>query len=777
MPEDNGTPFTPNASIEAFKAASDGQIAISVLRCLDQFKENFAVAEEGTKFLNVDRKLNQAFYRGDQWWEHNPLTDQITAPDETDDSIHLCADNVIRPLVDTKTATVSNATPNMDIVPRTSNQGDVARATLSNRVGKVLWQKHTMSDFYQRAHKTAYIRYNCFQFYDFRPDFGRPVESVKLDDAGNPLMNVESGKAETYWRPSGSLLIENVPPEQVHVDPRAERVMPEPSEPTDARWLFREMIVDIGEVINNPRWRRARIGKTLTGKPVVYGGVPPADKIVKHDSIAANDDEAAMRGEQGPDPRRLAEGASTFADKKAKQPKGKVVKLLLYWEHGWNNPNYPLGRFAVFMPENDWHILQYQEELPHATSEHPIGIFGWTMIVGNPLPGRLAGVCAVTDSRDGQVTINKRLTVLNELRERFLPYIVVNEDAGVTRESFSNVGVAMLIKATGQFGAQPPTVVWPAALAQEIDATIKESLHHINQIQQKLGIHDPNYYPHQQGTTWSEISSVMFRDYSNLKSADAVRAERTVYGPGLKVMIKLVQRNYSDEQLREFFGDQGEATIQQFKRGELDDMDVTIVAGSSMEMNQALRAQMALDLFGKGVLNDPDLETMRNIRTDILDLVGVQLNLDMTVSQLQRKWQREENNQILMGKEPDVAWWNEHPAHMQEIVRWILTDAYAMTPEARGPALEAAHKHWLMHKEADTRNRGIPGMSDATALAAMPPGAEGSAPLGAGMPGAGRMMVSQESPGASKNGNLGGPSALTNALNAIPGGQPGAGGM
>lgn len=775
--DDKSTAFTPNATIEAFaKAASDGQIAKDALRTLDQLKENFAVAEEGTKFLNVDRKLNQAFYRGDQWWEYNPVNDQVTEPLAGDDSIHLCADNVIRPLVDTKTATVSNATPGLDVVPRTSNQGDIARATLSNRVGKVLWQQHTMSDFYQRGHKTAYIRFNCFQFYDFRPDFGKPVNSVRLDGTGNPIVNAESGRSETYWRPSGSLLIENVPPEQVHVDPRAERVVPEPTEPTDARWLFREMIVDVGEVLNNPRWKTARIDKTPAGKPVVYGGVPPVDKVTKHDSIAANDAENALRSEQGPDPRRSADGSSTYADKPAKQAKGKVVKLLLYWEHGWSNPNYPLGRFAVFMPENDWHILQYQEELPHAMPDHLLGIFGWTMIVGNHLPGRLAGVCALTDSRDGQVTINKRLTVLNELRERFVPYVVVNEESGITRESFANIGVAMLLKATGAYGAMLPTVVWPPALAQEINATLKETLHHINQIQQKLGIHDPNYYPHQQGTTWSEISSVMFRDYSNLKSVDVARAERTVYGPGLKVMIKLVQRNYSDEQLRVFFGDQGDATIQQFKQGELDDMDVTIVPGSSMEMNQALRAQMALDLFGKGVLNDPDLETMRNIRNDVLDLVGVQLNLDMTLDQLQRKWQRDENNQILMGKEPSVAWWDNNPVHMQEIVRWILTDVYSMAPEAREKALEAAWKHWTIHKEQDKKDRGIPGMD--MAMAAAQPGAEGPAPMAEGTPQpGGRMMVSQEAPGISKTGSLGGPTALINALSTKISGNPGARGM
>jgi hypothetical protein len=634
---------------------------------------------------------------------------------------------------------LANATPRMEALSASTDMGDIAESQLANDAMEVVWRRYDLSDFLQRAHKTALIRFNCFirWYWDYSAG---PITKQPRFTAD--MQQVEGQFTE---RPQGDIRIELVPPERVFIDPKAERVMPEITEASDARWLFYEVAVPIEQVLNNPKWQRAGVLPTAAGGKRIYGGKLPEDKMGSRDSVAANAAEDAIWGEQGIDPRTAATGASIYTKDGDKTIKGRMVRLVMYWEHP--SETYPHGRHGVFMPESDWHVLEFAEELPEATAEKPTGLFGWAMLTDCPLPGRLAGISRMAECIDDQRAINKRNTQMQELRDRFLPVGVVDEDCGVTREAYVNLGALQVLKVNTSGGKQLPTVLFPPGVAQEVNVCIQEINHLTQRIQDKMEIHNPAYYPHKQGTTWSEISQVMFRDYSNIKSNDAARAERTVYAPLARGILNLMQRKMTVEQLVAFFGDRGKATVMRFKHGGIDFKDVHVVAGSSMELSRALKAEMALAALKVNLFDDQDPDKARQNRLDVLDMLGLELTSEMTIDQLQRKKQRDECLQMLQGIEPPIYWFDDHALHATEVVRFMLTSLETLTPEQRAATMDIANKHYTLHKALLKAEVGaapaslLAAEANANGGAGQPPVVTGSIPIAGN-----KMLVPQPQP-------------------------------
>lgn len=702
--------------MEDFSTA--GEIGQRLAASLPILRRNFEIAQAKTEELNPERRLNVAFYLGQQWVEYDQGIGLVPTTTGVED-IEPIVNNVIRPILDDRCAVIINSTPKMEVVATTQQLADLTNAKLANQAAEAFWHKYALQNLFSQAHLVAALKYNVFVFVDWNYLIGR-VKKV-----GNTFV------------PEGDIQLELVPPENVFVDPRADRVTPEGTEPTNAQWLFRLKTVDIGEILQHPYWQTRRIEKSeATGTSIFYGGVPPEEEIT------------AMQIED-----YIPEKEVSASIGKSGSP-GKMVRLLIYIER--QSGAFPHGRYAVIMPDNNWHILEYREELPYATKSYP-GLFNAVMWVDSPMPGRLAGNSRVTDARPLQVEINRILTQWRDLRNNVRPWLLVDEDSGITAETLQRANSVFIARYRSSIGGAEPKLVWPGGLMMESQTAMNEIVWLIHQIEDKIGIHSPAYHPHKEGTTLGEIQLIELKDQMRLKNNEAQRAEIGFYAPTMKLILQLAQRFFSEERLVSFFGSAGKATVRRFKGADLQFQDLMIKPGSSMELSRGLQIALTLRAAELGLFQSQDPMEARMLKLDFADALSLGITAEMTIDQMQRQVQRDENVRMVDGEEPAIEFFHDDAIHMQEIVRFLLSADFINLPKEQKDAVRMRLlAHYNLHKEKLSSNNEIAGLVQGALLEENQHARQFVGGLiGGAIPTAdGRMLVPQEMPGTPKSGNL-----------------------
>jgi hypothetical protein len=664
---------------------------------LPQLKRNYEAAKKLTEDLNPQRKLNVKFLAGKQWvqWNKNIGAVEKVNPMYDGGKVEPVTDNVLEPLSTQRVSFLASATPSFEAVSVTAEGQDMSDAALADRMFGVFWDKYSLSDFFARGHNVESARYNCFyrSFWDYGAGAIKQVN----------LPNEEGGETATY-RANGDIQIERVNPENVFVDPKAERVMPIRTETNDARWLFyMSPPVDIGWLMKQP-WARNRVEPLRRGgeiREVIWGGLPEEAEINAADSLAATEGDKAAAAALGIDTETGAEGASVHTDPDKPGQPSKVVRVLFYYEHP--SEDFPHGRYAAFLPDNEWWVLEYREELPHATEEFPDGLFLWVMSKDKEMTGRLAGECRVTQARPLQVELNHVWTSWRTLRKNLKPIVSIDEDATTNANYWLNAGWAKVMTYHSNAGFQgnpEPKVFWPPALQLEATTAQNEAQYITRKIEDKIGIHNPANVPHKQGTTWSEISTILMRDLDALRDGDVIRHESTVYAPFLAGLVKLGQRYLPEDQMLTFFGDKGRPAVIRFKKAQLNFSDVRIVRGTTMRKSKALQTELYMTALKLGLLNDDDPIRQRTIRAQALAAMNLQVSIESSLDVIALQRAQEENLLLLEGKEVPVEWTEPSAIHIQEHWRMRNSPEFYNASEQLKPEIRrVTDEHIMCHSE------------------------------------------------------------------------------
>ena len=689
--------FRPNVNL----AAMGSKFGERVVQLIPQLRENYEVAKELTERLNPERKLNISYYFGRQWafWDGN--VGEVKSREDTISEFAPVTLNVLAPQLDTRVANLVNGTPMMDVTAATDEMSDVAAADLANQAAMGMWSSDCLPDTYSRLHKTAGMRYNCFLKTLFDPYAG------DIGDDGEPM---------------GEIVDEVIPPERVYVDPLADRVMPERKLSGDARWLFELCTQDIGFVINHPSWKEAREEKTEAGNTVIYAGVPDADDIKDHDSIAASTGEHNLGDVLGIDQTKAAQGASTFAKKGDISPHGKIVRIVYYYEH--KSPNYPHGRFAAFLPDNDWHVLEYRDELPYATKEHKTGLFPWVMAVDVFVAGTLAGRCRMTGARPPQDELNIAATSWRTTRGAMPPMFLADRSSGITAQKLRGAGPATIFEYDSTIGGNPPTAISQPAVNQEAQLAMQEIQTLTRLCEDQMDAHSIATYPRNSATTLGEMEIMRLEDETKLKTNDVKRAEQTVYAPHIKTRLRLMQRFYTEPRMLMFFGAEGRGSLKRFMGSELHFKDVRILPGTSSEANRSLKVALSIRYMELVATTPMEPDEAKQFRLDMGKMLDLQITHSQTTNQKQAKKQLDECFRILDGEKNILPGPFDDPAiHCQTIVDFAISPEVENLPQPRrNDVLQELTLHYDYHKQAGV---GVsPEAQNAVAAATAEPGTE-----------------------------------------------------
>ena len=623
--------------------ASIGSFGRELEDYLPLLKTNFETAELQTRVLNPDRMMNLAYYVGNQFYQWDSSMGLVMPPrvnNRKGDVMPMC-DNVIGTLLDTRVGMMSNNPPKMEVVSTNNDMLDMAQANVCNQAAEMLWDKGGWSTFFAAGHKIAGLMYNCFchMYWDY--------------SAGRRVMRPNS-QGQMVLQPEGDIAIELVTPMEVYVDPLASRVVPEWERTGDARWLFRDRLMDIGKLLKSNWNRPAQEAVAVAGNRVIWGGLPPESDIHPHDTIAESQDKIAMYGILGIDATRMAEGVSIHQDKKTKDNRGKVVLVRYYYEQP--SGEYPNGRFMAFLPDNGWWLLENREELPHATATHKNGLFGWCMLNDVPLHERLAGKCRFTDTRPLQDEYNKVLTSWRAARNHVLLYLLADKDSDIDPRKYQQGDLVKIFEYHSTVGGNPPQAILPPAVVQEAQLAMEEIANLTGRMEDRMQIHSTAYYPRNSRTTAWELNAFLQQDQDRLESNDVALAEDNVYGPWVKLGLRFMQRYYDEPRMIAAFSDVNKPVVKKFAGKDIHFENVRVVRGTSLRKSRVLQENKAMALLQANVFaGDPSKpETFDRRRAEIMEMVGLKTTLDQLPDQLDRDWARAEFIAALDGKEPSV---------------------------------------------------------------------------------------------------------------------------
>ena len=672
---------------------------------LPQLKQNYESAKKLTEDLNIERKLNLKFLVGKQWvtWNKSLSAVQATHPMFDGGRVEPVVDNVVEPLTTQRVSFMASSTPSFESVSVTAQGQDMIGAAMTDRMFGVLWDKYTLGEFFSRGHYTDAARYNCFYhaYYDYS------AGAVKQ----RGILDAATGEQKMAYRAEGDIQIIRVNHEDVYVDPRAERVMPHRTEFTDARYLFYIKTMDVGTLMNQP-WKQQGVVEVKRGneiRKILYGGLPDYESIHPTSTAAPSDGSVAAANALGIDTEEAAKGSSLYTNKERPGDTGKVIRVAFYYEHSDGNEQFPHGRFMAFLPDNEWWVLEYREELPEATEEYPDGMFLWVMSKDKEMTGRLAGECRLTQCRPLQMELNYAWTMWRVMRKNIKPFLMYDEDATVNLNGVlqSNYMTAVGYHSNaGMSGNVEPRVFWPPALQLEAGTAQIEAQFITRKIEDKIGIHNPANIPHKQGTTWSEINTILMRDLDAIRDNDVARHEATVYGPFISGMVELARRHFPEDRLLTFFGDKGRPAIVLFKKSQLNFSDVRIIKGTTMRRSKALQAELYMMAVKLGLLNDDDPARQRVMRAQALASMNLSVSIESSIDVLAMERAQEEGLMLLEGKDVPVSWHEPPAIHISEHWRNLNSADYYNLPDNEKPdALKATYAHCIGHMEVARLSR------------------------------------------------------------------------
>jgi len=685
-----------------------------------------------------DRAKNLSYVLGEQhvgYDKHrrNPIR---RLPRAGADGIVEQTDNVITNALMQRAADVVGGEPVFEAVPAGQEPSDYQKAKQVTKYIDAYWDYLSQSQHWRDVVVMAGIHNVVFP-------------EVYWDPLGGRLVN---------GRPEGDVALKYNLPSQVFAEPGADRVAPKRTRDKDAMYVFVADSVRLTDI-------RARYGdnrrkgavRSAAGNWIVYGGMPDNRNVKMEDGTALLSDED-----------RVSVGAEDNEESTEYLKKmgfGRVL-VLRYYEHP--TENFP-GRYAVIMPDcgdKGWHVLEYREELPDATEDHPEGLFPLCTVWDVRIPGRLAGFSRLAAARYAQDSLNNMATKWAEIEARFGPIMFWDLDWGPKpQDTTRDPHLGSVVSYHGRTHGEKPTWFWPPELRQFSQNAMQTMVYFQRRIEDLMMAHDIALHP-RRNPTLGELQLVKQQDQTNLEHNDVVSLEVNGIAPTNRLIMQLIQRHYSPLRIiTARRGDQPSAALR-VMRDDIHFSDVKIVRASSMPKNRTLMKIDAHQAMTAGMFTSPDSKKNEELRRLYFRIFNLNVDIEWSADELDAKRIDSENQDLLDGKDIAAPHFGQN-----DVLHMAGHGKMPKMPEfdALEPARQAVvARNWKYHQDlhytrlktqADEQEMSVAQLVQAVVAQQQPQGQNGPYPGPAAQPMAYDGVngpVVQERPGAQKTGHLGG---------------------
>lgn len=518
--------------------------------------------------------------------------------------------NHVAPIIETRISKICSNTPQVTVVPASTDENDIESAKLSKEIIKSVANRLNLIDIQKTATTWSEICGCVFYKVVWNTNKGK---MVAVDDIGNAIKE-------------GDVEIEVVSPFEIFPDNLScERL-------EDVNSIIHAKAVEIGEI------------KTQWGVDV------DAEKVHAFTLDNQSDNLGGL-------------GYDAHINKVANIELGN--HCILIERYVKPSKNYPNGRLTIVAGNK----LLFDGELPYLNDELNGRTFPFVKQLSNYMPGSFFGVSVI----DRLIPVQRAYNAVRNRKHEYFNRTVMNvlavEDGSVDTDELELDGLSPGKVLVYRQGSKIPEVIQNPKVNLDFD---KEEERLLDEFKTISGVSDmvANAYKNYANISGTALELLAEEDSTRIgTSIDSAKlAVKTI----AKFILRLYKQYAVVPRLLKISGENGSVQMYYWDNSEICSDDVVFDSANEMGETIAQRRTMLMELIKQGLMYDEDGKFSISMRKKCLDLLGFGMwenVVDLNSLHIDRA---KEENLKLQTKDLEILPIDDHKIHIDEHTAYIL---------------------------------------------------------------------------------------------------------
>lgn len=555
--------------------------------------------------------------------------------------------NHIAPIVETRISKISASTPEVTVVPATTDEQDLESAKLSKEILRSVSNRLNLVDIVKTATTWSEICGTVF------------YKVIWNTESGKMVAKDENG----YDIKEGDVGVEVIPPFEIFPDNLScERI-------EDVKSIIHARAMEIDEI-------------------KVQWGVDVSPEEVYSCSLNAKSNMAGGLG------------YNAHINKVSNiELTNHAVVLERYIRP---TKAYPNGRLTIVAGGK----LLYDGELPYFNDEMNTRTFPFVKQISNYQPGSFFGVSIV----DRLIPIQRAYNAVRNRKHEYFNRSVMNvltvEDGSIDTEALEDEGLSPGKILVYRQGAKSPEMMQNQASPVNFE---DEEERLIQEFKTVSGVSDMMSDSYSRYTNMSGVALQLLAEQDNTRLSMPIDSTKLAVKTVAKFILRLYKQFAVVPRLLKIAGDNGEIQMYYWDQNEICSDDVVFDSSTELHESLAQRRTMLLDLIKQGLLYDESGSMSPSMRKKCLDLLGFGVwenTVDIHALQINRA--KEENIKMISSSDVEVMSIDNHEIHIDEHIAYILGNEIKKKlneKEIVNKILKHIEKHKKMLKNEEKSNQ------------------------------------------------------------------------
>ncbi len=620
-----------------------------------QIKHELDLRKEERRSFELQWRLNQNFFAGNQYCDVVESTGEVVDMEPTFDWEMRMVYNQIAPIIETRLSKLSRVSPGLTVRPVTNDTRDVTTARMSTRLLKNSFLAHDMSKHAKDASMWSEICGGVFYKSTWNPNAGL-------------LMGYHDGKP-VY---EGDISTTVVP--YYEIFPSTSYV----SSLDECDSVIHAKVYTVDEI--HLRWGVQLEGREMNCFSMEMSGM--------------------RAGGVGYNPSMMQIRDNIIDD---------AELVIEYYERP--NRYFPQGRYAIIAGDILVHIgvlpfrcgSFYRRGYPfvHQRCLETTGCLWGTSVIDRLIPVQ----------RDYNAVRNR----INEYIARMTIGNMLVEQSSLVDEGVLESGLAPGTVVEYKAGSNPPAWMMP----QEIPATLLNQVEQLHQEFINIsGVSEMSRTSQTPAAISSGTALEILKEQDDTRLALTAENMRDAFRDLGRQWLRLYKQFVTVPRVTRIAGESaGDVAAIVWRNNDITSDDVVVDTDNEMTNTPAQRKQLALELLQVGLFNDPDTGRMtRENRAKLMEIFELgNWESIIDVDELQTARAQREQLQLEDGTLPQVMELDDHPMHISEHTKYVLSAEFRSLQEQQPALARGLLEHIAQHKEITVqRSLALSGAGGAT---------------------------------------------------------------
>jgi len=519
--------------------------------------------------------------------------------------------NHIAPIIETRISKICSKTPQVTVVPASTDESDIESAVLSKEILNAVSNKLNLVDIEKTATTWSEICGTVFYKVIWNTESGKMVAQ---DELGNAIKE-------------GDVQVEVVSPFEIFPDNLScERL-------EDVKSIIHARAVDVEEI--KTAWNvdvdAEKVNAfTLDGNSNIAGGLGYSAHINKVANIELDN---------------------------------HCVVIERYVKPSKSHPN---GRLTIVAGNK----LLFDGDLPYINDEFNGRTFPFVKQISNYLPGSFFGVSVV----DRLIPLQRAYNAVRNRKHEYFNRTVMNvltvEDGSVDTDALEMDGLSPGKVLVYRQGSRVPEIMENPKTNLNFD---EEEERLLGEFKTVSGVSDMMTDSYASYTSMSGVALQLLAEQDNARLLTSIDSTRLAVKTIAKYILRLYKQYAVVPRLLKIAGEGGNVQLYYWDNNEICSDDVVFDSSTDVGDSVAQKRTMLLDLIKQGLMYDEDGKFSPSMRKKCLDLLGFGMwenAVDINALHIDRA--KEENINANLNKEIEIMSIDNHKIHIDEHIAYIL---------------------------------------------------------------------------------------------------------